>query len=62
MIRRTIGCEGSYTLGEPGTVRIWFGGFDMQTARPRDLGLLALVIGLFLILLVVTVWVGAPGL
>jgi hypothetical protein len=34
----------------------------MQTARPRDIGLLALVIGLFLILLVVTLWVGAPGL
>jgi hypothetical protein len=33
----------------------------MQTARPRDLGALALVVGLFLILLVVTLMVGAPA-
>jgi hypothetical protein len=32
----------------------------MQTAHPRDLGVLALVIGLFLILLIVTIMVGAP--
>jgi hypothetical protein len=30
----------------------------MQTTRPRDLGPLVLVIGLFLILLVVTIVVG----
>jgi hypothetical protein len=33
----------------------------MQTAQPRDLGLLALVVGLFVILLLVTLMVGAPG-
>lgn len=33
----------------------------MQTTQPRDLGALALVIGLFLILLVVTLLVGGPG-
>jgi len=33
----------------------------VQTAQPRDLGALALVIGLFLILLVVTLLVGGPA-
>lgn len=33
----------------------------MQTSQPRDLGVLALVIGLFIILLLVTVLVGAPA-
>ena len=32
----------------------------VQTAQPRDLGALALVIGLFLILLVVTLLAGGP--
>jgi hypothetical protein len=32
----------------------------MQISRPRDLGPLVLVIGLFLILLIVTLMVGAP--
>jgi hypothetical protein len=32
----------------------------MQISRPRDLGPLILVVGLFLILLVVTLLVGAP--
>jgi hypothetical protein len=32
----------------------------MQISRPRDLGPLILVVGLFLILLVVTLMVGAP--
>jgi hypothetical protein len=33
----------------------------VQTAQPRDFGALALVIGLFLILLVVTLLVGGPA-
>jgi hypothetical protein len=33
----------------------------MQSARPRDLGALALVIGLFAILLIVTLMVGTPA-
>jgi len=33
----------------------------MQTSQPRDLGVLVLVIGLFIILLLVTVLVGAPA-
>jgi hypothetical protein len=33
----------------------------VQTTQPRDFGLLALVIGLFAILLIVTLIVGAPG-
>jgi hypothetical protein len=32
----------------------------MQISRPRDLGPLILVVGLFLILLIVTLTVGAP--
>jgi hypothetical protein len=32
----------------------------MQTAQPRDVAALALVVGLFLILFVVTVLLGAP--
>ncbi len=32
----------------------------MQISRPRDLGPLILVVGMFLILLVVTLTVGAP--
>jgi hypothetical protein len=34
----------------------------MQSARPRDLGALALVVGVFMILLIVTILVGpTPG-
>jgi hypothetical protein len=33
---------------------------DVQTAHPRDVGALALVVGLFLILFVVTVMFGSP--
>jgi len=33
----------------------------MQTAQPRDLGVLILVIGLFLILFAVTVIIGTPA-
>lgn len=33
----------------------------MQTAQPRDFGLLLLVVGLFAILFLVTLIVGAPG-
>ena len=32
----------------------------MQVSRPRDLGPLILVVGLFLVLLIVTLLVGAP--
>lgn len=32
----------------------------VQTAQPRDVAALALVVGLFLILFVVTVWLGEP--
>jgi len=33
----------------------------VQTAQPRDVGALALVVGLFIILLVVTLLVGSPS-
>jgi hypothetical protein len=36
------------------------GGSDLQSAQPRDLGALALVVGLFLVLFIVTVMYGAP--
>ena len=36
-------------------------GRHMQTSQPRDFGVLVLVIGLFIILLLVTVLVGAPA-
>ena len=32
----------------------------MQSAQPRDLGALALVVGLFLVLFVVTLLLGSP--
>jgi hypothetical protein len=32
----------------------------MQTARPRDIGALLLVVGIFLILFVVTLTMGSP--
>ena len=36
-------------------------GRHMQESQPRDFGVLALVVGLFIILLLVTVLVGAPA-
>jgi hypothetical protein len=33
----------------------------MQSARPRDYGALALVVGLFLVLFVVTLALGSPA-
>jgi hypothetical protein len=33
----------------------------VQTAQPRDVAALALVVGLFLILFIVTVMLGAPA-
>ena len=36
-------------------------GNRMQSAQPRDVGMLILVIGLFLILFVVTLLVGSPS-
>jgi hypothetical protein len=35
-------------------------GVAMQSARPRDVGVLVFVIGLFLVLFVVTLLVGSP--
>jgi hypothetical protein len=33
----------------------------LQTTRPRDVGALGLVVGLFLILLVVSIMLGSPA-
>lgn len=43
----------------PGPVMV--GGAAMQSARPRDYGALALVIGLFLVLFVVSLALGSPA-
>jgi hypothetical protein len=37
-------------------------GTDMQSARPRDFGALVLVVGMFAILLVVSLTMGSPAL
>lgn len=37
------------------------GGAFVQSAHPRDLGALALVVGLFVILFVVSVMLGSPA-
>jgi hypothetical protein len=34
---------------------------SLQSAQPRDIGVLAFVVGLFLILFVVTVMLGSPA-
>jgi hypothetical protein len=34
----------------------------MQSARPRDLGALALVVGVFLVLFVVSLLLGSPAI
>ncbi len=33
----------------------------MQTARPRDMGALVLVVGLFVVLLVISIVLGSPA-
>jgi hypothetical protein len=35
---------------------------DMQSARPRDYGALVLVVGLFAILLIISVALGSPAI
>jgi hypothetical protein len=40
--------------------RIDLGDLAVQTAQPRDFGALAFVVGLFVILLVVTLMLGGP--
>jgi len=39
---------------------LW-GYVTVQTARPRDMGALVLVVGLFLVLLVISVALGTPA-
>jgi hypothetical protein len=43
-----------------GPVMAW-GSTAMQSARPRDLGALALVVGVFLVLFVVSLALGSPA-
>ena len=37
------------------------GGLSVQTTRPRDLGALVLVLGVFVVLLVVSIAIGSPA-
>ena len=49
------------TPARPGIpVRAALGEADMQSAQPRDIGVLILVIGMFLVLFVVTLTLGTP--
>lgn len=49
------------TLGSAGIpIRVALGRGLMQSAQPRDLGALALVVGVFLVLFVVTLMLGTP--
>ena len=43
-----------------GPIRAALGEAHMQSAQPRDVGILILVIGMFLILFVVTLTMGTP--
>jgi len=47
-------------MDRPGTDPGMPGELPMQSAQPRDLGALILVVGLFLVLFVVTLLEGAP--
>jgi hypothetical protein len=48
-------------LRSPGLGSRWRkGSAAVQTARPRDVGALVLVVGLFLVLLVVALAIGSP--
>jgi hypothetical protein len=50
-----------YAVGEPlGPVRVQAGGYSVQTTQPRDVAALALVVGLFLVLFIVTLMLGSP--
>ena len=51
----------SYTLGRISVVWIRSGGTAVQTAQPRDLGALVLVVGMLVILLLVTLMFGSPA-
>ena len=44
-----------------GPVRVQAGGTSVQTTQPRDVAALALVVGLFLVLFIVTLLLGAPA-
>jgi hypothetical protein len=41
---------------------VWKGDATLQSARPRDMGALVLVVGLLLVLLVISVAFGSPAI
>ena len=55
--------SGVYACNEPAgnPVRQAWGRRIVQSAHPRDMGALALVVGLFLILFIVSVMLGSPA-
>lgn len=48
-------------FGTAGTGRGAWDGMTVQSTRPRDLGALFLVVGLFVVLLVTSVMLGSPA-
>ena len=61
-VRNAANGKATYADGEPaGTSGSWLLGVRIvQTAQPRDVAALALVVGVFLILFIVAVMLGAP--
>jgi hypothetical protein len=62
LVRNATGGKPAYAGGEPaGTSGSWLLGVRIvQTAQPRDVAALALVVGVFLILFIVVVMLGSP--
>lgn len=60
--RNAVCDEAAYAGGEPaGISGSWLLGVRiMQTAQPRDVAALALVVGVFLIIFIVVVMLGSP--
>jgi hypothetical protein len=50
----------SQPIGRDDRIRAAVGEAHMQSAQPRDIGVLILVIGVFLVLFVVTLTMGSP--
>jgi hypothetical protein len=61
-VRNAVRDEAAYAVGEPaGSSGSWLLGVHIvQTAQPRDVAALALVVGIFLILFIATVMLGSP--
>ncbi len=59
---RNIGrVRGVIGTGDRVEIPVMDGGPSVQTTRPRDLGALVLVLGVFVVLLVVSIAIGSPA-